>query len=421
MKKLLILLPISLILITIFIRSLSGRENPESFPGHPVSLELPEVIEIAGIVKRGESLFDIFKKHDLDLQPLYSITHATKGVYNIVRMMPGRSYIITLLSFPEGTEEMTSFRYAINDSEYLKVINVGGEYKAERVKVPYERRLALIIGKITDNLITAVGKTREHQRLAYTLAEIFESEIDFVTELRENDSFTILVEELWLDDVFKGYGNILAAEFVNNGRRFSAYRYELDGRAYYFDEKGRSLKKALMRAPLRFKYISSGFSYRRKHPILKIYRPHLGVDYAAPAGTPVSAAGNGTVKFAGWKGHYGKCVIIRHPNGYETYYGHLSRIKKGIRRGKKVVQGEIIGYVGSTGMATGPHLDYRIKRYGKFINPLRMKVPRDRPVPKKYMADFREYVSNLKTEIAMLKSRQEKLYATNLEKGGLSD
>ena len=395
----------------LFTNNLSGRETPPSFPGHPVVLEVPQVKEIVGFVRYGESLFDIFKRHGLDLNYLDRIVSSSRRVYNLFRMLPGRSYIISTFVYPDGNRELSSFKYAIDDTRFLQVVNLGDTFKARKVEVEYERRPALIMGKIEDNLINAVGDTREHLKVAYELAEIFESEIDFVTELRKGDSFTVLVEELWHDNAFKGYGEILAAEFVNNGRRFEAYRYELDGRAYYFDSKGRSLKKALMRAPLRFRYISSRFSYRRKHPILKIFRPHLGVDYAAPTGTPVSAAGNGTVKYAGWKGHYGKCVIIRHPNGYVTYYGHLSRIRRGIRRGVKVVQGQIIGYVGMTGRATGPHLDYRVKKNGRFINPLSMRVPRDRPVPKKYMADFKRYIKKTNSLIASLKRQKGSLYA----------
>jgi murein DD-endopeptidase MepM/ murein hydrolase activator NlpD len=150
---------------------------------------------------------------------------------------------------------------------------------------------------------------------------------------------------------------------------------------------------------LRFRYISSGFSYRRKHPILKIYRPHMGVDYAAPEGTPVSAAGNGTVVYAGWRGAYGKSVIIRHPKGYKTYYGHLSRIKRGIKKGKRVSQGEVIGYVGSTGLATGPHLDYRVKRYDRFINPLKMRLPRTHSIPERATQRYIDYIAGLKSEM----------------------
>jgi murein DD-endopeptidase MepM/ murein hydrolase activator NlpD len=352
--------------------------------------------EITGLVRRGETFYDIFKKEGLALAELQEIYEASKKVFNLAKVRPYRSYIIVAKKTEDlSGEQIESLKYSVNDKKYLNVYRGEEGFYAEIVEVPYTKRYTVLSGTIKDNLIYAVGETREHLRLAFELADIFESEIDFVTELREGDSFKMLVEELWLGNVFKGYGNILAAEFVNNGRHYEAYRFDLDGKPGYFDSKGRSLRKALLRAPLRFRYISSRFSYRRKHPILKIYRPHLGVDYAAPFGTPVSSAGDGTVKFAGWKGHYGKCVIIRHPNGYETYYGHLSRIKKGIRRGRKVKQGEIIGYVGSTGMATGPHLDYRVKRFGKFVNPLRMSLPRAKAVPKNKMELFSKRVRTL--------------------------
>ncbi|NOX21425.1 MAG: M23 family metallopeptidase [Nitrospirae bacterium] len=409
MKKILMAIIIIFLAFGFFyIKSISGREKAPQFPGHPVLIELPEIKKIVGIVNQGESLFDIFKRQGISLQYLPEITKASKKVYNLVKLKPLRSYVITTIKEPGSErEELSTFKYSINDWEYLKIINTNDSFLALKVPVEYEKRYALISGTIENNLIYALGSSREHQRLAIELAEIFESEIDFVTELRQGDRFQILVEELWKDNIFKGYGKILAAEFINNGKRYEAFLYKIDGKEYYFDSKGNSLRKALLRAPLRFKYISSGFSYRRKHPILKRYRPHLGVDYAAPTGTPVSAAGTGTVVYAGWKGAYGKCVIIRHPNGYKTYYGHLSRIKKGIKKGVKVKQGEIIGYVGSTGLATGPHLDYRVKKNGRFINPLRMKVPRDRPVPKKYLADFRARVNKFQELIAKLSNSDQ--------------
>ena len=367
------------------------------------------------MVNRGESLFDIFKKEGISLRYLPEITRASRKVYNLVRLKPLRSYIITIIKEPGRSEEkLSTFKYSINDLEYLKVINLEDRFRAVKEPVRYEKRLTLISGSIEDNLIDAIGPTPEHQRLAIELAEIFESEIDFVTELRKGDRFQMLVEQLWKDNVFKGYGKIRAARFVNNGKNYEAYLYSIDGKEYYFDQKGRSLKKALLRAPLRFKYISSRFSYHRRHPILKIVRPHLGVDYAAPTGTPVSAAGNGTVVFAGWRGGFGKSVIIRHPNGYVTYYGHLSRIKRGIRRGRKVTQGEVIGYVGSTGLATGPHLDYRVKKHGRFINPLSMRVPRDRPVPRKYMADFKKTIARYTELIARFSRESSRVLKADL-------
>lgn len=391
---------ILIFLFAIYLNSLSRRENPNDLPVSPASLSSPEITNITGTVKDGETLFDIFKKNRLDMQTLYELTNASKKVYNLAKVKPSRAYVITTLRLDDSTrEEIKSFRYSIDDFQYLEVIKEQDSFIAKKMRVPYDKRPSLIQGTIKDNLINSVGDRREHLLLAYNLAEIFEYEIDFVTELREGDSYRVLVEELWLDGVFKRYGNIIAAKFLNNGKTYEAYRYEVDGKTDYYDTKGRSLKKALLRSPIRFKYISSGFNYRRKHPILKIKRPHLGVDYAAPQGTPVSTAGSGTVKYAGWKGQLGKAVIIKHPNDYETYYGHLSRIKKGIRKGKKVSQGEIIGYVGSTGLSTGPHLHYSIKRYGKFVNPLKIALPRGKSVPVKLLPDFKSHAESLSAEL----------------------
>lgn len=215
--------------------------------------------------------------------------------------------------------------------------------------------------------------------------------------MRNGDTFKVVVEELYRDNEFKRYGNIIAAEFVNNGRIYRAYRFEHNGKTGYYDDEGNALKRAFLKAPLSFRRISSGFSKGRFHPVLKRYRPHHGIDYAAPAGTPVSAVGDGTVAFSGYKGDYGKLVMIRHPNGYKTYYGHLSRIGKGISPGVKVGQGEVIGYVGSTGLATGPHLHYEMRVNGAPFNPLRLKVSSGEPIPKGLMAEF-ETVRNQMSE-----------------------
>ncbi|HDH50186.1 MAG TPA: M23 family metallopeptidase, partial [Nitrospirae bacterium] len=246
------------------------------------------------------------------------------------------------------------------------------------------------------------GTHNEYLRLALELSDIYAWDIDFLTDIRNGDTVKIMVEELWSGEVFRGFGNILAAEFLNNGQMHYAFRFEHDGYADYYDDNGRSLRKTLLKSPLKFTHISSHFSRKRFHPILRIYRPHLGVDYAAPAGTPVSAAGGGTVLFAGYKGQNGKMVKIRHSGGFETYYGHLSRIPKRVRKGRKISQGDIIGYVGSTGLATGPHLDYRIRQNGKFVNPLKIRLPRGKAVPKSLMAEFKKVISDMETRLTSL-------------------
>jgi len=226
--------------------------------------------------------------------------------------------------------------------------------------------------------------------LILNFADIFSWEIDFLTDPRKGDSFQMIWERyISPEGNVLMEGRILAAQYVNQGKKYTAIFYQdPEGHRGYFTPDGKSLRKSFLRSPLHYRRISSYFSYRRFHPILKIYRPHLGIDYAAPTGTPVSSIGDGVVIFAGWNGGFGKQVKIKHPNGYITSYGHLSRIAKGVRRGKKVYQGQVIGYVGATGLATGPHLDFRISKNGRYYNFLKMRLPRAASVKEAYFDDF---------------------------------
>ncbi|MFA7098206.1 MAG: peptidoglycan DD-metalloendopeptidase family protein, partial [Gammaproteobacteria bacterium] len=234
------------------------------------------------------------------------------------------------------------------------------------------------------------GTDRENYLLALKVADILTWDIDFNTDLRTGDTFRIIAEGLYLNGEFKKYGRILSLEFINNKTPYNAYLFENDGKMDYYNAEGQSLRKAFLKAPLSFRRISSSFSKNRRHPILKIYRPHQGIDYAAATGTPVSAVADGTVRFAGYKGNYGNLIIISHRNGYQTYYGHLSRIKSNVRKGKKVRQDDLIGYVGATGMATGPHLHYEMRMDKTPINPLSVKSIAGKPVPSAQMVEFKK-------------------------------
>ncbi|MBI5197066.1 MAG: M23 family metallopeptidase, partial [Nitrospirae bacterium] len=258
-------------------------------------------------------------------------------------------------------------------------------------------------GVIESNLISSIGGDKEGLLLAFQVSDIFAWDIDFATDLRQGDPYKLVVEGLYQDGKFRKYGYVLSAEFLNQGETYRAYRFENDGRPDYYDESGKSLKKAFLKAPLNFRRISSGFSNSRYHPILKVYRPHHGLDYAAPSGTPVSAVGDGTVLFSGWKGGYGKVVILRHPGGYKTYYGHLSRMGSGIREGKRVVQGDIIGYVGSTGMTTGPHLHYEVRVNDRAVNPLSLKIPRKQSVPDGRLAEFQNTRDRMNEQFSLIR------------------
>jgi murein DD-endopeptidase MepM/ murein hydrolase activator NlpD len=311
----------------------------------------------------------------------------------------------SLYSFEVDKEKkkVQKMHLGIDDMSFLDVTRDSDGFTSRKVTFPVTKKIGTLYINITDNLSSAMPSThREYHKLALKLSDIYAWDIDFSSDIRSGDSVKVIVEELWVGEVFKGYGDILAVEFINNGKVYGAYRFENDGYVDYYDGKGKSLKKALLRSPLKFKYISSRFSKRRFHPKLRVYRPHLGVDYAAPTGTPVSSAGSGKVLFAGYKGQNGRMVRIKHRGGYTTYYGHLSKIPKKIRKGVKVSQGDIIGYVGSTGLATGPHLDYRIKFNGRFVNPLKIKLPRGTSVPKNLMANFRKVVDSFESRLASI-------------------
>lgn len=263
--------------------------------------------------------------------------------------------------------------------------------------MPYrtERTLVSVAGRITSevpSLFGAMDRAGEGPDLSIAVAEVFGGDIDFNTDLQPGDRFRVAVEKVYREEGFSGYGSVTAAEFVNADRRLRAIRFTPPGGSPgYYDEQGRSLKRFLLASPLRFTpRISSRFSGRRFHPILRIYRPHLGVDYTAPLGSPVVASAGGVVTQAGWNGDGGRTVRIRHPNGYETLYMHLSSIAAGVRAGARVGQGDLIGRVGTSGLSSGPHLDYRIRKNGAFVNPVteHKRMPPGAPIAAAHMAAF---------------------------------
>jgi len=340
--------------------------------------------EIVDTVRKGETVSTIFEKHHLDLGELFRMRQASASIHPLRDISEGRPYTITL----DMDNNVLSLAYHIDDDEILRVVRSEPGYRADKVPIEYERRIGTLGGVVRSNLVSSLPEGGQSELLAIELSDIFSWDVDFNTDFRKGDTFRVLVEERWLDGAFRKFGDILAAELSVDGNTYRAYRFDSGDRTDYFDDEGNSLRKAFLKAPLSYRRISSGFTKRRMHPILKIARPHLGVDYAAPAGTPVSTVGDGAVIFAGYKGPNGNLVIVRHPNGYTTSYGHLSRIAKGIRRGAEIRQGDVIGKVGSTGRSTGPHLDFRIRRHGTFLNPLTVNLPRGGTIPGNRMSDF---------------------------------
>lgn len=374
--------------------------------------ENPSRYTITASVQPRESLETIFNKYDLDKLDLSDIYNSSKKIVDLSNISIGDTYNLVL---NKKDNRIVKLQYEIDDSSFLNIIRGPEGFAAEKVSFAVDRRTGSFCIRIEDSLMNSMPSAhREYARLAMKLSEIYAWDIDFSSDIRNGDTVKVIVEELWVGEVFKGFGDILAAEVVNNGTVHPAYRFEHDGQVDYFDSRGKSLRKALLKSPLKFKYISSRFSKRRRHPKLRIYRPHLAVDYVAPTGTPVSAAGSGTVVFAGYKGQNGRMVKIKHNNGYETYYGHLSRIPKKIKKWAKVSQSDVIGYVGSSGLSTGPHLDYRIKYKGKFVDPLKLKLPRGGAISKELMARFKKVLvaydsrfSSLTEPVIALKNRNK--------------
>ncbi len=267
---------------------------------------------------------------------------------------------------------------ATNPSTFINVY----EFSAALLPTVYDIELAYVKADINYSLFESLISAGEGVSLANTMVDVFSYQIDFFRDLRVGDSFEILVEKKYKNGVFKSYGKMLAATFTNQGHEFVAYRFAQDGViGAYYDEEGEALERLLLRVPLSFTRISSGFTLARKHPILNITRPHMGIDYAAPKGTPVYTIGDGVVTHAAWLGDYGYTVIVRHTNGYESQYAHLSGFHSSVHKGARVTRGSTIGYVGSTGLSTGPHLDFRLKHNGKFINPNSLSnIPKAPPI-----------------------------------------
>jgi murein DD-endopeptidase MepM/ murein hydrolase activator NlpD len=365
----------------LYTRGLAVGGRPES----SVPTQRAETRAVEGTVHRGDTMEGLFHKHKLRTEDLFGMRRAAMDVHALKHLSEGRPYRITL----DPDNNVLSLAYQVNDMELLRVVRSGEGFDAEKVPVDYERRVGYLGGVIRTSLYAALPEDDRSTQLAMELSDIFSWDVDFNTDLRKGDTFRVVVEELWLKGGFRRYGDILAAELVIDGETFRAYRFAGGGSGDYYDDSGKSLRRAFLKAPLSYRRITSGFTRRRLHPILKTVRPHLGVDYAAPTGTPVSSTGDGTVAFAGYKGPNGKLVIVRHGNGYATSYGHLSRFGKGIRAGTRVRQGDVVGFVGATGRATGPHLDYRMKRDGVFLNPLKAAPPRGGSIPSARMDDFR--------------------------------
>jgi len=338
-------------------------------------------------VKWGETLYsllsDIFSP-----QEILSINRELK------RLVPD----FTLKKGTLVKESDTAITLTPNFLTDISIKRIEDDFELDVIKYPVSTVISVVHGEIKSSLVQAVQDVGENIELAFMLAGIYEWEIDFFHALRRGDSFRLLVEKRFARDRFIGYGKILAADFINQGRFIRALWYEADKTRGYFKPDGTSMRKGFLKAPLRYTRISSKYSHRRLHPVTRKYRPHYGVDYAAPTGTPIYATADGRITARGYKKYNGNYIKIKHMNGYETMYLHLSKFRRSVKRGSYVKQGDLIGYVGSTGRSTGPHLDYRIRKSGSYLNPLRFKAP-EKKLPKDEINQFQQFAAKFKEKI----------------------
>jgi murein DD-endopeptidase MepM/ murein hydrolase activator NlpD len=338
----------------------------------------PQVRTETVTLRRGDTLMRALGRLGIDRRASIDIADALRaGGADLRRMRASDELEITWTL--EG--EPIAVRWEPSPWLGFAAVATDGGWEIRRAETRPDVRIEAVAGEVRRSLFEAVEAMGESPQLVLDLVEIFSSDFDFTADTRSGDRFRLLVEKRYAGEQFVDYGQVLVAQYLSDGRILTGVGFEpAGGRAAYYDLDGRSLRKTFLKSPLEFTRITSGFTYARPHPILGGVRPHLAVDYAAPVGTPVRAVADGTVTAAGWNGGNGIQVQLRHHAGYETVYNHLARLAPGVRAGARVTQRQVIGYVGSTGLSTGPHLDYRVAKNGRFVNPLSEKFIPGQPL-----------------------------------------
>jgi murein DD-endopeptidase MepM/ murein hydrolase activator NlpD len=355
---------------------LGGEQSSNAASSQPYA---PPSKLVQGKIGKNSSLYVELRGVGVSPQEIDGVVRASKKEYNLKRVRAGQKFDV--YASESGTVDSMFFYFSRD--EFLGVRKDGDHFVASIDTVAYTVTYHVTEATIQQSVFVALQEQDADTDLAAQMAEIFGWTIDFFTDIRGGDSFAVLYEHKAYADGREKMGDVLAARLVSNGKEYHAFRFGSGKSKFgYYDETGRSLEKSLSRTPVRYTRVTSNFSQRRFHPINKRYQPHYGVDYGADYGTPVYATGDGTVVAATRRTANGRYVKIKHNNTYTTYYLHLQRFAKGIRQGKKVRQGQVIGYVGSTGWANGPHVCYRIKRNGSWVNPRRINLPSKEPVPR---------------------------------------
>ncbi|MFA5393790.1 MAG: M23 family metallopeptidase [Candidatus Ratteibacteria bacterium] len=366
---------------------------------------------VEGYISEGDVLGKVLLAQNISPAEVFSIIRELKKVLDVRRCNVGDRWEI----FLDNEERFVKFIYYNGPINFyiVKFDRDKNTYPASAQKIETERKLKGVRGKIKSSLYESMSDVDVNPEIIIQFAEIFASKIDFFNDCGTGDDFTILWESYFdsRGNVLKD-GRISAASYgAGDSTHYAFYFEPSEGKGGYYDAYGKNVESSFLRVPLNYRRISSYFTNRRFHPIHRVYRPHLGIDYAAPAGTPVSAIAEGTVKFAGWRRDgFGKTVILRHPNGYVSWYGHLSKTAKGIKRGARAKKGQVIGYVGTTGTSTGPHLDFRIQKNGKFVNFRTLKLPPSNPLADKYLPAFRETKDTFISKMESLKGAKPAIF-----------
>ena len=387
-----------------------------SLPSAPLLSYVPE--QSQGIekqwqyvtVKKGQTLSSIFDDMDLSQSLLYKIIHIDKEAKKLTKIFPGAS--IGFVKDAMGKFEQ--LKYKLSETQELFVKQDGEQLLTELVELPLETTIHSAKGVITGSLFNA-GKTAGlTDNMVMQLANIFAWDIDFILDIRSGDSFSLIYEKIEQDGEFIRDGKILAASFTNQGETFTAVAFDDGNGVSYYNPEGRNMKKAFLRAPLNFSYISSNFNPKRFHPVQKRVKPHRGIDYAAPRGTPIYAAGDGTVIRSAYNKYNGNYVFIKHPSGIVTKYLHLT--KRFVKKGQRVKQGKTIGTLGSTGMATGPHLHYEFVLNGVHRNPRTVKLPKASPLKKSKMPEFKSYAEPILSQLDSINFDAKHIAQTKMKK-----
>ncbi len=346
----------------------------------------------------GQTMGEVFARLGLSSQLLHRILEHPGAKARLSRIRPGDEFAFAITT----AGELSAIRFDREENERV-VLHLDSDGIREQVEGrAMQRRVMVASGEIRDSLFNAGERAGMTHTAILELAKAFGYDIDFAQDLRVGDRFDVVYEEIWRDGERLRSGDVLAATFVNQGKTFQVFRYQFaDGRTDYFDAEGRPMKKGFLRMPIDFARISSRFSTARKHPVLGTTRAHKGVDYAAATGTPIMAAGDGRIAFAGWKNGYGRTVIIQHADKVTTLYGHMSRLGA-YKNGSRVRQGDVIGYVGATGLATGPHLHYEFRIGGVHRDPLKVTMPKPEPLPQSELARFRMQTQPLLAQLDLL-------------------